>query len=84
MELILQIVKVLRGRGEKRIKSVFWNRDSGSLSVFLKGYPGKNLSFNYVPPVELSVEEIVDILIASAEVTLADNEHEGQDDIHTP
>ena len=58
------IVAELRRRGEKSVKSVFWNSDAGNLSVFPKaGTPEKPMSFNYAPDVSLSVEEIVDYIV---------------------
>ena len=64
-ENIAQLIVVeLRKRGEKSVKSVFWNYDAGNLSVFPKaGTPEVPLSFNYTPDADLSVEEIVDYIV---------------------
>ena len=62
--LVQLIVKELRARGEKSVKSVFWNYDARNLSVFPKaGTPEVPLSFNYAPDADLSVEEIVDYIV---------------------
>ena len=58
------IVAELRQRGEKCVKSVFWNYDAVNLSVFPKaGTPEAPLSFNYAPDADLPVEEIVDYIV---------------------
>ena len=49
----------LRKRGNKSVKSLFWNHDRGDLSVFARSHtPEKPKSFNYAPDADLSVEEI--------------------------
>lgn len=53
----------LRKRGNKTVKSLFWNSDVGNLSVIVKGHTFENpKNFNYSPEVELSVEEIADYI----------------------
>lgn len=65
MELIKLIIEELKKRGNKTVKSVFWNRNEGNLSVFPVGYKGTSVgdgpkSFNITPDVEWSVDEICD------------------------
>ncbi len=63
------IVIELRNRGEKSVKSVFWNSDAGNLSVFPKaGGPENPMSFNYAPDADLSVEEIVDYIVGRCKI----------------
>ena len=55
------VAQELRKRGNKSVKSLFWNSDQGNLSVFARGHtPDFPVSFNYAPDVDLSVEEIAD------------------------
>lgn len=65
MDLVKKIVKELRRRGNKTVKSVYWNSDKGDLAVFPVGYKGSSVdsdvkSFNLFPEPEWSVDEIVD------------------------
>lgn len=74
MTLPEQIVSELRKRGEKRIKSVFYNPDNGSLSVFLKEpllspLPVGKKSFNYTPLENQNIIDLVDeILLLAKEI----------------
>lgn len=55
------VAKELRARGNKSVKSLFWNQDQGNLSVFARGHtPAEPRSFNFAPDADLSVEEIAD------------------------
>ena len=63
-ENLAQLVAAeLRKRGNKSVKSVFWNQDAACLSVFARSHtPEKPKSFNYAPDADLSVEEIASII----------------------
>ena len=63
-ENLAQLVAAeLRKRGNKSVKSLFWNSDKGNLSVFARSHtPEEPKSFNYSPDVDLSVEEIADYM----------------------
>lgn len=53
----------LRKRGNKSVKSLFWNNDRGDLSVFARTHtPEKPVSFNYAPEANLSVGQIADYI----------------------
>ena len=62
IENLSQLVAAeLRKRGNKSVKSLFWNSDQGNLSVFAKNHTADfPKSFNYAPDADLSVEEIAD------------------------
>ena len=61
--LAAMIAATLRQRGNKEVKSVFWNQDAACLSVFARSHtPEKPKSFNYAPDADLSVEEIASII----------------------
>ena len=64
IENLAQLIATeLRKRGNKSVKSLFWNSDRGDLSVFLRNNTEENpRSFNYAPDAELSVEEITDYI----------------------
>ena len=53
-----QVAEILRARGNKTIKAVFWNKDMGNFSIFLKG----GASFNYDPEPEEELEDITDAI----------------------
>ena len=63
------VAQELRRRGNKSVKSLFWNSDQGNLSVFARGHtPDFPKSFNYAPDVELSVEDIADYVAGRCEL----------------
>lgn len=68
-ENLSQLVALeLRRRGNKSVKSLFWNSDQGNLSVFAKCHtPDFPLSFNYAPDADLSVEDIADYVAERCE-----------------
>ena len=66
--LSIMVAAELRARGNKSVKSLFWNSDQGNLSVFARGHtPDFPKSFNYAPDAELSVEEIADYVAERCE-----------------
>ena len=63
LNLAQLVAAELRKKGNKSVKSLYWNIDQGNLSVFTVGHtPEKPRSFNYTPEAHLSVEEIVDYI----------------------
>lgn len=55
------VAQELRSRGNKSVKSLFWNQDRGDLSIFARSHTAEvPKSFNYAPDADLSVEEIAD------------------------
>lgn len=63
------VAQELRKRGNKSVKSLFWNSDKGNLSVFARSHTAeKPVSFNYAPDADLSVEEIADYVAEKCEV----------------
>ena len=62
------VAQELRRRGNKSVKSLFWNSDQGNLSVFAKNHTADYpLSFNYRPDVDQSVEDIADYVAEHCE-----------------
>jgi hypothetical protein len=62
------VAQELRLRGNKSVKSLFWNRDRGDLAVFARSHTAEvPKSFNYAPGVGLSVEEIADYVAERCE-----------------
>ena len=58
----------LRKNGNKSVKSLFWNKDAGNLSVFARSHTAEvPKSFNYAPEPELSVEGIADYVAKECE-----------------
>ena len=59
---IAQLVAAeLRRRGNKSVKSLFWNSDKGNFSVFITSPTPENPeSFNFFPGPDESVEQIAD------------------------
>ena len=69
------VAQELRKRGNKSVKSLFWNTDVGNLSVFAKGHTAdKPKGFNYAPEADLSVEQIADYVAASCDDLMEDEE----------
>jgi hypothetical protein len=60
MELVKQIAQELRERGNKTIKSLFWNQSRGNLSVFYKSGKAINYPAEGVLDADLTVKEICD------------------------
>jgi len=59
----------LRRRGNKSVKSLFWNSDRGDLSVFARSHTAEEpQNFNFSPDPELSVEEIADCVADRCEL----------------
>ena len=57
------VAQELRAQGNKSVKSLYWNSDSGNLSVFARSHsPQAPVSFNFAPDPDLSVEEIAKIV----------------------
>ena len=58
IENLSQLVAAeLRKRGNKSVKSLFWNADQGNLSVFARNHTAdKPKGFNYAPETHFSVE----------------------------
>jgi hypothetical protein len=66
--LAIEVSRVLRARGNKSVKSLYWNSDKGNLSVFAAGYaPGNLKSFNYAPDPEATFDEIADYVAKRCE-----------------
>lgn len=57
------VAAILRQRGNKDIKSIFWNQKDQSLSVF----PRKGDSFNYSPDPDKTNEQIADYIAGRCE-----------------
>lgn len=70
IENLSQLVAMeLRKRGNKSVKSLFWNSDQGNLSVFARSHTADvPKGFNYAPDAELSVEEIADYVAKQCEL----------------
>jgi len=69
--LAIEVAKILRDKGNKTVKSLFWNQDKGSLSVFARGYSvGNGLSFNYTPDPEATNEEIADYVAGRCQMLI--------------
>ena len=67
------VAQELRKRGNKTVKSLFWNSDQGNLSVFAKNHTADfPKSFNYAPDADLSVEEIADYVALSCDDLMED------------
>lgn len=57
------VAQELRKRGNKDVKSMFWNKDAGNLSVILKSHTfDKPTNFNYTPDAILSVTDIANYI----------------------
>ena len=76
IENLSQLVAAeLRKRGNKSVKSLFWNADQGNLSVFARNHTAdKPKGFNYAPEADLSVEQIADYVAASCDDLMEDEE----------
>ena len=76
IENLSQLVTAeLRKRGNKSVKSLFWNSDQGNLSVFAKNHtPDFPKSFNYAPDVDMSIEDIADYVALSCDDLMEDEE----------
>ena len=62
------VAQELRKRGNKSVKSLFWNQDQENLSVFARSHTAEvPKSFNYAPEADLSVEEIADYIAERCE-----------------
>lgn len=58
----------LRKRGDKSVRSLFWNVDRGDLTVYAKSHtPEVPKSFNFLPAADLTVEEIATMVAARCE-----------------
>jgi hypothetical protein len=63
-----EVSRVLRAKGSKSVKSLYWNADKGNLSVFASGYiTGNGKSFNYTPDPEATFDEIADYVAKRCE-----------------
>ncbi len=60
--LVAQIAQELRTRGNKVVKSVFWNHNVGNLSIFNKDGSVYNLPKEGVLDPDLSVSDICDLI----------------------
>ena len=66
--LAIEVSKILREKGNKTVKSLYWNSDKGNLSVFARGCQvGNGLSFNYTPDPDETTEYIAAAVAAKCD-----------------
>lgn len=63
LNLATAVARILRSKGNKSVKSLYWNSDRADLSVF----PVGSESFNYAPDPDATVEEIADYIAEECE-----------------
>lgn len=64
VELLNELLIVLRERKPHNVKSIYWNADTEDFSVFAVGHePFAPKSFNYTPEEGATVEDIADVII---------------------